>query len=300
MSRAPATAGRLTTAGSGSRIAMFLSRLDFATAPPHRTVLAAVLHYLARAQPHDQRRWAAYVCRVLDPETAPSRPAILLAALHQLTSGEPAGQLGWAGYAHRELRALHGPVHPATLHAAAAYAAILCSHGHTGKAVDLCRGRLDGLTRLDDRALLLDGHRQLADTLHADRQCAPAYQEIAHALRLWHTSRGNLDAGQAILASFTAILAGCGHTGGAVALLRHHPDLVPRDDASRTRTAELIVAAELHHPPRCTARHSQPPPTISGVPGRVDAWQQALHAATHRPLPITTALCSHSHFQDQP
>jgi hypothetical protein len=214
----------------------------------------------------------------LDPDTLPAHRTVIAAALRHLPTADPRARLRWAAYLDRALRDVYGAHHPAALHAQAAYGAVLAGHGRTTTAVAVFTDHLAATRRAGNPALQVDAYRHLAGALHESGHCRCARRNMQHAVHSWHQTHGAQAQGIAILTNYTAILAGCGHTSAAVALLRRYPDLLPATGADIADAAHHIALVEHTHPADCRDQPGRLTSSDAALEHRAHAWQHAICA----------------------
>jgi hypothetical protein len=254
-------------------------------------------HQRPAAPPHDRTpaadtQWSSPIPGAvpllagLDPSSAPPHPLIIEAAIgHSQTVTDPHARLAWASCAHTGSFQQRGPFDPMTRRAALNYATILSEQGHLLDAYRLHHHRLLVARILGRPDELITAQRHLAEARHAIGQCEQAAAEIRRALTLWQAHLTPCDEGPRTLASYAAILAGCGQTHSAMRVLHTFCDLL--------RTADLhalavrIVAAERTHPPACRLKPARTAPPAATAQ-RLTDWKHALHRLTQpsaRPSP---------------
>jgi hypothetical protein len=194
---------------------------------------------------------------------------------------DPHARLCWARYAHTASYQLHGPYDPLTRCAARTYAGVLAEQGHVLDAYRI-RSHLLVVARLvGPPGEVITAQRHLAEAHHAISHCEQAATEIHHALNLWQAHHTPPGEGSRILASYAAILAGCGQTGPALRVLQTYSDLLRTTDLSAL--AARLAAAEQTHPPICRRHRTRTPP--SAAPDQREAdWQHTLLRLSPRRL----------------
>ena len=193
-------------------------------------------------------------------------------------------QLTWARYAETAARLRYGRSSQLWRQAADFYAQVCASQGLTFDAVAVLHRKLAAYRTYGPPDPIPDLRDQLATALHADGQCAQARTEIHDTLHDWLRTRDpDQRLGGQLLTTYTAILAGCGHTTDAQALLREHADLLTADSTISPQAAALITAVQIamterDHPPVCTARPAtaEPPASTPLPPQRWQVWEAIL------------------------
>ena len=194
-------------------------------------------------------------------------------------------QLTWARYAETAARLCYGRSSRLWQRAAGFYAQVCATQGLTFDAVAGAHRKLAAYRTYGPHDQIPGVREHLATALHADGQCTEARTEIHDALHDWLRTRvPDQRVGGQLLTTYTAILAGCGHTTDAHALLREHADLLTTDSTISPEAAALITAVQIamterDHPPVCTARPATAttePPTSTPLPSeRWQVWERS-------------------------
>ncbi|XVU24272.1 hypothetical protein ACQPZJ_44760 [Actinoplanes sp. CA-054009] len=216
-----------------------------------------------------------------DPAVLPEHLSLVTAALGFCEELTDAGlKLAWAEYAHRVTVFHSGPQDPLASAAMLAYARALTLNGRPIDAYRLHRTRATLLAESGRDDQLCEAWRYLAAAEHGLSNCVQAVATIQRALTLWQHHRTPVEEGPRILASYTAILAGCGRTSDAVTLISRHPRLLPAPEQQET-VAARIASVSCLHPPVCRRHPNRLPPRIA-YPRLVAGWHNVLR---HPPAP---------------
>jgi hypothetical protein len=198
---------------------------------------------------------------------------------------DPAGQLAYARFADRASRAVYGLEDPLTVSAMTALAAVTVRQDLHDEAITVYGHLVQACTCRDEHADALTWRRDRATLLHDDGQCVRALEEIAacmdHAAGL--SAAKSRTAARRALISRTAIVAGCGDTTTALALLRQHSDLLQADNSTDRGADEDSIAGMLHrlaatHPTVCTVTRNPEQPADHPL----TFWKTAVHEAARR------------------
>ncbi|WP_199512195.1 hypothetical protein [Nucisporomicrobium flavum] len=207
-------------------------------------------------------------------------------------------QLTWVRYAETAALTCYGRSSQLWQRAAGFYARVCATQGLTFDAVAVLQRTLAAYRTYGPPDRIPEVRGQLAAALHDDGQCAEARTEIHDAWHTWLRTRARIRArsphvGGQLLTTYASILAGCGQTSDARALLRDHADLVTAE-ANTSREAAALVAAvqiamtERDHRPVCTARPAPAVQAPTSTPLPSQRWQvwETLLLKSH-PTPST-------------
>jgi hypothetical protein len=216
---------------------------------------------------HDQcspRAAATILHPVLDPYDPATRCTdwlvIKAATMYAATAFDnPADQLAYALFAERNSRAEFGLEDPLTVSAMTTLVAVTRAQNLPVEAITVCGRLIDAHTGRREPANALTWRRERAILLHRDGQCEQAHDEIAQSLALSVGLTADAErqrSARHALIHQTVILAACGDTRAAVALLRQHHGLLPPADSTERRADEATVASQIHalartHPTIC-------------------------------------------------
>jgi hypothetical protein len=196
-----------------------------------------------------------------DPATTCSDWLVIKAATVYAAAAfdNPAEQLAYALFAERNSRTELGLADPLTVSAMTILVAVTRAQDLPVDAITVCGRLIDAHTGRREPANALTWRRERAILRHHDGQCEQAHDEIAHCLALsgrLTTGAERQRAARHALIHQTVILAACGDTRAAVALLRRHHTVLPPVDSTERRADEATVAGQIHalartHPSVC-------------------------------------------------
>ena len=258
--------------------------------------VAVLPHVIRRAERLISSGDPARACRLLahalaeiDPVTARPDPRLIKAAIVYAATpsfeadnaGHADMQLTWTRYAEAAARTCHGRSSSLWHQAADGYADVCAAQGLTFDAVALHNRKLDAYRTYGPSDRIPSARDRLATALHTDGQCVEARTEIHETLRCWVRTRSpDQRTGGQLLTTYTGILAGCGHTGQAHALLREHADVIAAEGALQRESDTLVMAVQIamterDHPPVCSIQRA---PTLARTPAAstpppADRWR---------------------------
>lgn len=250
--------------------------------------LTVVLHEALRLYRNHRLPAAATMLRAslapYDPATSTGDPAVIRAAILYAASAvdDPDSQLSYALFAERSSHRTFGPDSELTRVAMHMLAGVAEMQKLFGDAATACQRLIEVHTRRGDHSDALVWRTKRAVMLFSDGQCDHALDEIVACTNLAAgLPQPERDAAmRAVLIWHAAILAGCGYTTAASALLRQHRDLLAPANGTDPDVGEALIADTIH---RITEAHPRP---CAGACQREDRtvlsyvdWMNAVHDA---------------------